>query len=327
MLKTTSATIALCALSATLTVFLAEPALAAGCASPAEAAALKTAVMQQELMVAALQCHESSAYNRFVIAYRPELQDSDAALKAFFVRRGGEHGEAGYDTFKTKAANLSALEQARDARAFCADAHALFQAALANRGSLMSFVDTRSGGTELGNICVESRPAPLAVRTADARPVEVVPVPVAVAAVKIPTAPPKPVASIKVADVHPADEAVGGVPAYAGPAIPYGHPDAAPPPAPVRQADRDYARDQDDEDQVQPVYATEEDAAPPPRPRYYQVRSRAYDDYDNSYAPPPPPRPYSYGPPPGWSNYNNYPAPQPGYRWYPQQPQGGYYNW
>ena len=114
MLKTTCATIALCALSVTL----ADPALAAGCANPAEAAALKTAVMQQELMVAALQCHESGAYNRFVIAYRPELQDSDAALKAFFVRRGGEHGEAGYDTFKTKTANLSALEQARDTRAF-----------------------------------------------------------------------------------------------------------------------------------------------------------------------------------------------------------------
>jgi hypothetical protein len=56
MLKTTCATIALLALSVTL----ADPALAAGCASPAEAAALKTAVMQQELMVAALQCHEAS---------------------------------------------------------------------------------------------------------------------------------------------------------------------------------------------------------------------------------------------------------------------------
>src|ERR1700757_1129622 len=179
MLKTTCATIALCALSITLTLSLAEPALAAGCASPAEAAALKTAVMQQELMVAALQCHEAAAYNHFVIAYRPELQESDAALKAFFVRRGGEHGEAGYDTFKTKAANLSALEQARDAGAFCADAHALFQAALANRGSLSSFVESRAMGTDIGNVCVESRPAPLPVRTAEA--IVIAPVPAAAA--------------------------------------------------------------------------------------------------------------------------------------------------
>ena len=318
MLKTTSATIALFALS----MSLAGQAKAAGCASHAEAAALKTAVMQQELMVAALQCHEASAYNRFVIAYRPELQDSDAALKAFFVRRGGEHGEAGYDTFKTKAANLSALEQARDTSAFCADAHALFQAALANRGSLMSFVQTRSGDTGLGSVCVESRPAPLAVRTAEARPVEVAPVPMAAASVKIPTAPAR-TAAIRVADVRPADTAVGGVPAYSEPSMPYARPNAAPPPAMNRNADRD-ARDQDDEDQAQPAYATEQDEAPPPpRPRYYQIRDRAYADDDyNNYAPPPP-RSYSYGPPPGWSNYN-YPAPQPSYG-YPQR--GGYYNW
>jgi len=279
-------------------------------------------VMQQELMVAALQCHEASAYNRFVIAYRPELQDSDAALKAFFVRRGGEHGEAGYDTFKTKAANLSALEQARDARAFCADAHALFEAALGNRGSLMSFVDTRSGDTGLGNICVESKPTPLPVRTAEARPVEVAPVPMAAASVRIPTAPAK-VAAVKVADVRPADAAVGGVPSYSEPSMPYARPNAAPPPAVDRNADRD-ARDQDDEDQVQPAYATEQDEAPPPpRPRYYQIRNRAYsyDDYGN-YAPPPP-RPYSYGPPPGWSNY---PAPPANYN-YGYYPRGGYYNW
>jgi hypothetical protein len=317
MLKTTCATIALCALG----ISLADPALAAGCASPIEAAALKTAVMQQELMVAALQCHEAASYNRFVIAYRPELQDSDAALKAFFVRRGGEHGEAGYDTFKTKAANLSALEQARDAGAFCADAHTLFQAALANRGSLMSFVETRSNGTAIGNICVESRPAPLAVRTADAAPVMVAPVPVAAASVKIPAGPVRAAAApVKVADVRPADEAVGGVPAYAVPAMPYGRADAPPPPV-ERNADRDSARDQDQEEDAQPAYATEQEAPPPPRPRYYQIRDRDYDNYGN-YAPPPP-RAYSYGPPPSWSNYN-YPAPPPSYGWYQRN---GYYNW
>ena len=145
MLKTASATIALLA--------LANPVLAANCATPNEAAALRTAVIQQELMVAALQCHEASAYNRFVMTYRGELQTSDATLKTFFVRRGGEHGEAGYDTFKTKAANLSALEQARHGDAFCADAHALFASAFANRGSLMSFVETHAASTDLGGIC------------------------------------------------------------------------------------------------------------------------------------------------------------------------------
>lgn len=326
MLKTTSATIALLGLSVTL----ADPALAAGCASPAEAAALKTAVMQQELMVAALQCHETAAYNRFVIAYRPELQESDAALKVFFVRRGGEHGEAGYDTFKTKAANLSALEQARNAGAFCADAHVLFQAALANRGSLMSFVESRASATDIANVCVESRPEPLAVRSADAKPVIVAPVPAAAGAVRIPSAPVvvaaapvKTAPSVKVADVHPADEAVSGVPSYTGPAIPYRG--AEPAPSVARAPDRDSAQGQDQEDDAQPANATEQDAPPPP-PRYYQIRNRpyGYDGYGN-YAPPPP-RPY--GPPPawqpGWSNYN-YPAPPASYGWY--APRSGYYNW
>ena len=195
MLKSATATIALLA--------LANPALAAGCATPDESAALKTAVMQQELMVAAFQCHEADAYNRFVITYRGELQASDAALKAFFVRRGGEHGEAGYDSFKTKAANLSALEQARHGTAFCADAHGLFAAAFANRGNLMSFVESRSGETNIGNICTDSRPV---LAKADVRPTA-----------KAET--------VKVADVAPA-AAIGGVPAHSLPAIPYRRADA-----------------------------------------------------------------------------------------------------
>jgi hypothetical protein len=143
MLKTT------CALLA-LTLSLEGPALAANCATPAEATALKAAVIQQELMVAAYQCHETRSYNRFVINYRGELQASDAALKAYFVRRGGE---AGYDSFKTKAANIFGLEQARHADAFCADAHGLFTAAFANRDGLTRFVESRS----VGGACVEPR--------------------------------------------------------------------------------------------------------------------------------------------------------------------------
>jgi len=278
MLKSATATIALLALS--------NPALAAGCATPDESAALKTAVMQQELMVAAFQCHEADAYNRFVTTYRGELQASDAALKAFFVRRGGEHGEAGYDSFKTKAANLSALEQARHSAAFCADAHGLFAAAFANRGNLMSFVESRSGEASIGNICMESRPI---LAKADAK-LDLRPVPAA----KTET--------VKVAEVAPAP-AIGGVPAHSLPAIPYRRADAAPLP---RAQD---ARD-DGADDAAPSYTNDEDMPLPPRPRYYQIRQPAY-----SYAP------RSYGPPPGWQygrqDWRDYPAPPPPrYGWY-----------
>jgi hypothetical protein len=188
MFKTACATIALLA--------LANPAVAAsGCASATDAAALKTAVIQQELMVAAFQCRETGAYNNFVTTYRSELQSSDAALKSFFIRRGGEHGEAGYDSFKTKAANLSALEQARNSAAFCADAHALFDAAFAHRGSLASFVETRTAN--IGNICLESRPALPVLAQAETR------------------------------RSSQAQMAQMGVPAYSAPALPYRR-DAAP---------------------------------------------------------------------------------------------------
>jgi len=190
MLKSASAAIALLALNISATA----PAFAAGCATPADADALKAAVIQQELMVAAFQCHETGAYNRFVTVYQRELQSSDAALKTFFIRRDGRRGEAGYDTFKTKAANLWGLEQARHSDAFCADAHALFEAVFANQGNLTSFVETRS--VNIGNICVEGRP--MLART-DARPEK---------------------------DVEVAQ--VSGVPPHSLPAIPYRREDVRP---------------------------------------------------------------------------------------------------
>ena len=262
MFKTMTATIALLA--------LANPALAAACATPNEAAALRTAVIQQELMVAALQCHETAAYNRFVIGYRGELQTSDAILKSFFIRRGGEHGEAGYDTFKTKAANLSALEQARHGDAFCADAHALFVSAFANPGSLMSFVEAHAALTDLGGICAESRP--VLART-DTKAV---------------------VGAVRVA-AEPAE--IGGVPTHNLPSMPYrrqetmaaqppdyeaddaaDEPLAPPPPAPrARYSDvyqRDYYSDRG--------YAPRESAPPPG----WQNWQRDWRDYP----PPPPPR-------------------------------------
>jgi hypothetical protein len=308
MLKITCATIALIA--------LADPALAAGCANPAEAAALKTAVMQQELMVAALQCHETSAYNRFVTSYRPELQDSDATLKSFFVRRGGEHGEAGYDTFKTKAANLSALEQARDSRNFCADAHALFTAAMENRGSLASFVDAKA--SDIGNVCTESRPVMTAA--ADQPPI---------------AAPTKAVAVVRIADVQGAKSDmksdvkpavkmakadVVAVPDHATPALPWRPEDAAP----VRTARAENRDDyNDDGDDARPAYATANEDDLPPRPRATPIRDQQEDGYYGN-------APYAdrqaddrYGPPPGWYPQSAY-APPRRYRW---SPPPGYYNW
>ena len=247
-----------CAALLALNVSWTGPALAAGCATSADVSALKTAVMQQELMVAAFQCREADAYNRFVTSYRGALQSSDAALKAFFVRRGGEHGEAGYDTFKTKAANLSALEQARHGNAFCADAHGLFAAVLSNPGSLADFVESRSATIDIGGICALSRPILAGV---DAKP-------------ERPRAPQQ--ANTKMADSGPSEIAVSGVPVHSMPAMPYRPRNA-----------QDLARNEDGDDEEVSL-ANDETSRSYGPPQGWQPQSwRPY---------PPPPRWYSRDP-------------------------------
>jgi hypothetical protein len=113
----------------------------AGCASQADLSALKIAALQQELMVAALSCHDIARYNDFVLSHQPELFASDANLKAFFTRHGGRHGEAGYHTYKTELANAASLNSLHD-DTFCDRAGAEFDAS-SDSGKLSAFVDAR----------------------------------------------------------------------------------------------------------------------------------------------------------------------------------------
>jgi hypothetical protein len=111
----------------------------AGCVGPDEMSALRTAALQQELMVAALSCHAVDRYNRFVLSHQADLIDSDSRLKAFFVRRDARSGEASYHTFKTELANDASLRSIRETQSFCADAADAFD--LASRPvSLAAFV-------------------------------------------------------------------------------------------------------------------------------------------------------------------------------------------
>ena len=110
---------------------LTTTAWAAGdCASPADMAALRTAALQQELMVAAFSCRDIDRYNRFVLAHQPELIASDAKLKLFFVRRDARHSEAGYHAYKTELANASSLRSIHETEAFCAAAETDFRLAV-----------------------------------------------------------------------------------------------------------------------------------------------------------------------------------------------------
>jgi hypothetical protein len=105
-------------------------AWAGECASPADLAALRTAALQQELMVAAFSCRDIDSYNQFVLTHQPELIASDAKLKSFFVRRDTRHSEASYHAYKTELANASSLRSIRETDAFCAGAESEFRLAV-----------------------------------------------------------------------------------------------------------------------------------------------------------------------------------------------------
>jgi hypothetical protein len=123
---------------ATLLAMTAQASAAALCDQNA-AAALKTAVVQQELMVAGLTCGDISAYNRFVRDYQPGLQKSDADLMAWFRNRDGS--EVGYDSYKTKLANLAAGKSGANTARFCASANRAFSSAAAKGQTLENFIN------------------------------------------------------------------------------------------------------------------------------------------------------------------------------------------
>ena len=209
------------------------------------------------------------AYNRFVLAYRPELQKSDADLKAYFIRRGGEHGEADYDTFKTKLANLSSLSDIADGPAYCANARVSFEMAMRDGQSLANYVAGQQLVVSLPEqrLCVADRQVLASANTSPAAGVrdEEVYVPRHATPPQFGSAPVR----------------VAGVPAYSLPASPYqGRNDvvAMAPPLPAEPAPAAYVQ--------QPYgYYGDGDAPPPP--------------------PPPPPR-SAYGAPawpPGWAQY------------------------
>jgi hypothetical protein len=144
---------------------------ASSCVRPEDEVAMRAAALQQQLMVAAFTCGEVGRYNEFVILHQGELQQTDAALLAFFVRENGESGTDDYHTFKTKAANVSALQSARDLDRFCANADGIFRAALDSyQPTLASFVYSEWSATSqfISTSCTDDES--YAERTARAQP-------------------------------------------------------------------------------------------------------------------------------------------------------------
>jgi len=124
-------------------LFVPTTSIADRCATSGEMATLKIAAFQQQLMVAALTCHKIGAYNRFVRSYRPALMRSDRDMLHLFVRLDGADGDADYNAYKTRLANLAVLRNNASGGAYCREAREDFAAASSNRRPLADFVLTR----------------------------------------------------------------------------------------------------------------------------------------------------------------------------------------
>ena len=252
------------------------------CTTPGEMAALRTAAVQQELMVAGLTCQASDAYNRFVLAYRPELQRSDADLKSYFLRREGARGEAAYDTFKTKLANLSSFSDVTNSAAYCANTRAAFAMALTSRQSLASFVADQRLMIALPaqQLCTADPAAPIIAANAPARFATTAPI------------------------------TVSGVPQHSLPAAPYGVSPAAPPsrvlpPAPATYPPQQGYEDQDNDQDYNDTEDDNSDAAPIPPAYLHPPRPTMMEAQRVPYGAP--------GWPPAWGSqpYPRWGAPQP----------------
>jgi hypothetical protein len=115
----------------------------AGCARPDDMSAMKTAAVQQRLMVAALSCDATPAYNHWVQSYQKELQNSDHNLQSFFIRMHGKTGTEEYHAFKTRLANASSMDSIHDIAGYCASAKQMFDEASNAHMTLTAFISSK----------------------------------------------------------------------------------------------------------------------------------------------------------------------------------------
>ena len=110
------------------------------CAEPKEETALRTRLLQTELMVAALTCDMKTQYNAFVAKFEPELVPQGLTLRSFFKRLYGSKGENELTSFVTAVANQRSAESLPLWRTYCREAHELFNQTLSLKaGTLTTF--------------------------------------------------------------------------------------------------------------------------------------------------------------------------------------------
>lgn len=98
------------------------------CERPEDGMAVQSAALQQEMMVAAFECHDIASYNNFVLSHQAALQAADAALLAYFTRANPQTAFDDYNFYKTELANASSLHFLHDPQ-FCLKVNLDYRAA------------------------------------------------------------------------------------------------------------------------------------------------------------------------------------------------------
>jgi len=113
---------------AAITAIYANPAMSApSCANSEEIQALNTRILQTDLMVAAISCHQQAEYNGFVKRYQAQLVNRGKSLQSYFSRAYGGSGTNKLNRFVTQVANDSSQQSLNiPSQEFCAQAAQVF---------------------------------------------------------------------------------------------------------------------------------------------------------------------------------------------------------
>jgi hypothetical protein len=156
------ATFAYRLLAGVLAAGIAGPAFAQACVQPAERSAFEVRALQSQLMVTALTCSRDQDYNAFVTKFRRELGTAYSSIETHFRRTGGGNFARARDGFITQLANDHSQDGLRQGTAFCPNAVALFQVALAQTdlNSLATLASDRNILNPMVTPACPERPAP-----------------------------------------------------------------------------------------------------------------------------------------------------------------------
>lgn len=105
-------------------------ALAFECRDAKDAEAAHLRWLQTQMMVAALTCQGSSAYNEFVYKNKVTLDWSIQRVNQMFARDHGTGASTQYNTFNTKLANEASIERARLDKGYCKALSVVYDEAL-----------------------------------------------------------------------------------------------------------------------------------------------------------------------------------------------------